>query len=91
VTANEGVLLSSAIDFSAGQLAAARATAWHQDGKALLTLDAMRAWVDHYGLVLFAPRAAQLGAPAPSFIEATLGIAHEAPTAAETATARSFR
>jgi 23S rRNA pseudouridine2605 synthase len=82
--------LSSAIDFSAGQLAAARATAWHQDGKALLTLDAMRAWVDHYGLVLFAPRAAQLGAPAPSFIEATLGIANEAPTAAESATARSL-
>ena len=69
---------------------AARATAWHQDGKALLTLDAMRAWVDHYGLVLFAPRAAQLGAPAPSFIEATLGAANEAPTAAESATARSL-
>lgn len=89
-TAQKGVRLSSAIDFSAGQLAAARATAWHQDGKALETLDSARAWVDHYGLVLFAPRAQQLGAPAPSFIEATLGAANEAPTVAQSATARSL-
>jgi len=82
--------LSSSIDFSAGQLAAARAIAWHQDGKALLTLEGARNWVDHFGLVLFAPRAAQLGAPAASFIEATLGLANEAPTAAESATARSL-
>jgi 23S rRNA pseudouridine2605 synthase len=82
--------LSSSIDFSAGQLAAARAIAWHQDGKALLTLEGARNWVDHFGLVLFAPRSAQLGAPAPSFIEATLGIGNEAPTAAESATARSL-
>jgi 23S rRNA pseudouridine2605 synthase len=82
--------LSSSIDFSAGQLAAARAIAWHHDGKALLTLEGARNWVDHFGLVLFAPRSAQLGAPAPSFIEATLGAANEAPTAAESATARSL-
>ena len=82
--------MSSSIDFSAGQLAAARAIAWHQDGKSLLTLEGARNWVDHFGLVLFAPRAAQLGAPAPSFIEATLGAANEAPTAADSATARSL-
>jgi hypothetical protein len=82
--------LSSSIDFSAEQLAAARATAWHQDGKALLTIEGARNWVDHFGLVLFAPRAQQLGAPAPSFIEATLGAANEAPTAADSATARSL-
>ena len=82
--------MSSSIDFSAGQLAAARAIAWHQDGKSLLTLEGARNWVDHFGLVLFAPRAAQLGAPAPSFIEATLGEANAAPTAADSATARSL-
>ncbi len=82
--------MSSTIDFSAGQLAAARATAWHQDGKALLTLEGARSWVDHFGLVLFAPRAQQLGAPAASFIEATLGVANEAPSAADSATARSL-
>ncbi len=82
--------MSSSTDFSAGQLAAARAIAWHQDGKALLTIEGARNWVDHFGLVLFAPRAAQLGAPAPSFIEAVLGTANEAPTAAESAAARSL-
>src|SRR6185312_8381978 len=85
-----GFLLSSSIDFSAGQLAAARATAWHQDGKALQTLEGARNWVDHFGLVLFAPRAGQLGAPAPSFIEATLGEINAAPTAVQSSTARSL-
>ena len=82
--------MSTSIAFNAEQLAAARATAWHQDGRALDTLESARNWVDHYGFVLFAPRAQQLGAPAPSFVETTLGAANEAPSAADSATARSL-
>lgn len=82
--------MNAPTDFSAAQLAAARATAWHQDEKALLTIEGARNWVDHFGLVLFAPMASKLGAPAGSFIEATLGAANEAPTLAESATARAL-
>jgi len=82
--------LSSTTEFDEAQLAAARAKAWHQDGDALLTLEATRDWVNACGLVLFAPRGAQLPAPAPSLVEATLGLANAAPTLAETAAARSL-
>jgi 23S rRNA pseudouridine2605 synthase len=82
--------LSSTTEFDEAQLAAARAKAWHQDGDALVTLEAARDWVNGYGLVLFAPRAAQLPAPAPSLVEATLGAANAAPTLAETEAARSL-
>ncbi len=72
------------------QLAAARSERWHQGGDALLTLEAAREWVTELGLVLFAPRAQQLPTPAPSLVEATLGHAVSAPTAAETETARGL-
>ena len=72
------------------QLAAARTRAWHQDGNAVLTLEAARDWVNACGLVLFAPRAAQLPAPAPSLVEATLGAANAAPTMEETQVARGL-
>jgi len=78
------------MEFGATQLAQARAQAWHQDGAALLTLEAARAWVEAHGLVLFAPRAAQLGTPAPSLVEATLGAANASPSATEMETARSL-
>ncbi len=82
--------MSSIPEFDGQQLATARATAWHQTADPILTLEAARTWLTQSGLVLFAPRAAQLPAPAPSFVEATLGAANPAPTAAETDTARTL-
>jgi hypothetical protein len=82
--------LSSTPEFDEQQLATARATAWHQTAEPILTLEAARTWLTESGLVLFAPRSAQLPAPAPSLVEATLGAANPAPTAAETDTARTL-
>ena len=78
------------MSFDEAQLSAARAKAWHQDGNAVLTLEAARDWVNTCGLVLFAPRSAQLPAPAPSLVEATLGSANAAPTFEETQIARGL-
>jgi 23S rRNA pseudouridine2605 synthase len=83
-------ILSSAQEFNETQLEAARASAWKQTGEPLLTLEATRDWVNERGLVLFAPRAQQLPAPAPSLVEATLGVAKSAPTLAETEVARGL-
>jgi hypothetical protein len=85
-----GATLSTTPEFNALQLAAARASAWHQSGDALLTFDATKDWINERGLLLFAPRAQQLPAPAPSLVEATLGAANAAPTLAESETARSL-
>ena len=82
--------MSSIPEFDDKQLAAARVTAWKQEGEPVLTLEAARDWVNDRGLVLFAPRPAQLPVPAPSLVEATLGFANPAPTAAETDLARSL-
>jgi 23S rRNA pseudouridine2605 synthase len=76
-------------EFNDAQLSAARAKMWHQDGEALLTLEAARTWVKQMGLVLFAPRP-QIAAPAASLVEATLGKANSAPTLVETEVARGF-
>jgi hypothetical protein len=78
------------MNFDEAQLAAARTKAWHQDGNAVLTLEAARDWVNACGLVLFAPRTAQLPVPAPSLVEATLGTANAAPTLEETQVARGL-
>jgi hypothetical protein len=90
VPQSESFILSSTPQFNGEQLAAARKERWHQGGDSLLTLEAAREWVGELGLVLFAPRAQQLAAPAPSLVEATLGRASSAPTAAETEIARSL-
>jgi hypothetical protein len=82
--------LSSTPQFNHEQLTAARKQRWHQGDDALLTLEDARAWVGELGLVLFAPREQQLPAPAPSLVEATLGRAASAPSAAETETARGL-
>ena len=82
--------MSSSPEFSSAQLAAARAAAWHQNGAALTTAEAARTWIEKAGLVLFAPRAAAIGAPAPSLVEATLGEAQEAVTAAQSNLARQM-
>ena len=82
--------MSSTPQFNGEQLATARKERWHQGGDALLTLEAAREWVSELGLVLFAPRAQQLPTPAPSLVEASLGRAVSAPTAAETEMARGL-
>ena len=87
---SESFVVSSTPQFNGEQLAVARKERWHQGGDALLTLEVAREWVSEVGLVLFAPRAQQLAAPAPSLVEATLGRAVSAPTAAETETAREM-
>jgi hypothetical protein len=58
---------------STDQLGATRAKHWHQDGNPLLTMEALREWVNRCGLVAYGPRVQQLGSPAPSIVEATLG------------------
>ena len=55
---------------TADGLAANRAAHWHQDGNTLATIESVREWLQRSGLVLYAKRE-QLGAPAPSFVEAT--------------------
>jgi 23S rRNA pseudouridine2605 synthase len=87
--AHRGEILSSTPELNQEQLVAARASAWKQAGEPLLTLEAARDWINERGLVLFAP-SAQLGAPAPSLVEATLGASNPTPTAAETETARGL-
>jgi 23S rRNA pseudouridine2605 synthase len=82
--------LSSTQEFDETQLEAARATAWKQTGEPLLTLEAARDWINERGLVLFTPRGSQLPVPAPSLVEATLGVAKAAPTFAETEVARGL-
>jgi len=72
------------------QLEAARAAAWKQTGEPLLTLEAAGDWINQRGLVMFMPRGSQLPVPAPSLVEATLGVAKAAPTFAETEVARGL-
>ncbi len=82
--------MSSTQEFNETQLETARATAWKQTGEPLLTLEAARDWINERGLVMFTPRGSQLPVPAPSLVEATLGVAKPAPTFAETEVARGL-
>jgi 23S rRNA pseudouridine2605 synthase len=75
---------------SAQQLAAARLAHWRHNADPILTINMLRDWLNTSGLVLFTPRAAQLPAPAPSFVEATLGAPNAAPTLADTEPSRSL-
>ncbi|MCU1318909.1 MAG: hypothetical protein JWP98_427 [Edaphobacter sp.] len=80
----EGNTLSNLSTPSADQLAAARLAHWHHNAEPILTINMLRDWLNASGLVLFTPRAPQLPAPAPSFVEVILGAANTAPTIAET-------
>jgi hypothetical protein len=71
------------------QLATTRAAHWHQEGQKLLTIEALREWLQRSGLVLYMPRP-QIGAPAPSWVEATLGKAEAAPEVGITDAARTL-
>jgi 23S rRNA pseudouridine2605 synthase len=75
---------------SADQLAAARLAHWRHNADPILTINMLRDWLNASGLVFYTPRAAQLPAPAPSFIEATLGAANPAPTLPEIESSRSL-
>ena len=75
---------------SADQLAAARLAHWRHNADPILTINMLRDWLNTSGLVLFTPRAAQLPAPAPSFVEAILGTPNAAPTLADTEQSRSL-
>jgi 23S rRNA pseudouridine2605 synthase len=74
---------------TADQLAAARLAHWHHNADPILTTNMVRDWLNASGLVLFTPRAAQLPAPAPSFVEAILGTANAIPNLADTDSSRS--
>jgi 23S rRNA pseudouridine2605 synthase len=56
------------------QLQAARAERWRQAGNPVLTLEDATQWIESTGICLFLPRRAQLSAPAPSFVEAFVGL-----------------
>ena len=75
---------------TADQLAAARVNHWRHNSDPILTINMLRDWLNASGLVLYTPRAAQLPAPAPSFVEATLGIPNAAPTLADIEPSRSL-
>src|SRR5271154_6407412 len=86
----EGNTLSTLSTPTAQQLAAARLAHWRHNADPILTINMLRDWLNTSGLVLFPPRAAQLPAPAPSFVEATLGTPNAAPTLADTEQSRSL-
>jgi 23S rRNA pseudouridine2605 synthase len=75
---------------TADQLAAARLAHWRHNADPILTINMLRDWLNTSGLVLFTPRAAQLPAPAPSFVEAILGVPNAAPNLADTEQSRSL-
>ena len=75
---------------TADQLAAARLAHWHHNAEPILTINMLRDWLNTSGLVLYVPRAPQLPMPAPSFVEAILGVPNTAPTLAETEGPRSL-
>jgi 23S rRNA pseudouridine2605 synthase len=82
--------LSNLSSPTADQLAAARLAHWHHNADPILTTNMVRDWLNTSGLVLFTPRAAQLPAPAPSFVEAILGTANAIPTLADTESSRTI-
>src|ERR1700722_937363 len=89
-TQQEGNTLSNLSTPTADQLAAARLAHWHHNADPILTINMLRDWLNTSGLVFFTPRAAQLPAPAPSFVEAILGTPNAAPTLADTEQSRSL-
>jgi 23S rRNA pseudouridine2605 synthase len=90
IAQQEGNTLSTLSTPTADQLAAARLAHWRHNADPILTINMLRDWLNTSGLVLFTPRAAQLPAPAPSFVEATLGTPNAAPTLADTEPSRSL-
>ena len=80
--------MATSQDFTEEQLAAARKPLWHQAGEPVLTSEAAREFIEQFGLVAFAPGRLQMAAP--SLVEATLGAANAAPSAADSQVARDL-
>lgn len=80
---SESNLLSGSLYLNQQQLQTARTALWRQTGGAaagaLVTFDDVVRWLDEIGLCLFLPRHAQLPAPAPSFVEVSIGSASAVP------------
>jgi hypothetical protein len=90
IAQQEGNILSNPSIPTADQLAAARLSHWHQNAEPILTINMLRDWLNACGLVFYTSRAAQLPAPAPSFVEAVLGGPNAAPTLGDTEQSRSL-
>jgi 23S rRNA pseudouridine2605 synthase len=86
----EGNTLSNPSTPSADQLTTARLAHWRQNADPILTINMLRDWLNTAGLVFYTPRAAQLPAPAPSFVEAILGAPNATPTLADAEQPRSL-
>ena len=86
----EGIILSTSTVPTADQLAAARFIHWRHNADPILTVNMLRDWLNSCGLVLFTARAAQIPAPAPTFVEVILGAPTPAPTLAETEQPRTL-
>ena len=82
--------MSTSIVPTADQLAAARFSHWRHNAEPILTVNMLRDWLNSCGLVLFTPRATQIPAPAPTFVEVILGAPTPAPTPAETEQPRTL-
>ena len=67
-----------------------RAERWRQKSNPVLTLDDASAWVNTSGLCLYLPRRHQFLAPAPCFVEATIGVPSETPGQDAIANARGL-
>jgi len=67
-----------------------RAERWRQKSDPVLTREDASAWINTSGLCLYLPRRHQFLAPAPSFVEATIGAPSETPAPAAIANAREL-
>ena len=79
---------SNADQVTTGQMEATRAERWHQAGNAVLSVEQAREWLGSAGLVQYGPK--DLGAPAPSLVEATLGRKEAEPGLADGEAAKSL-
>jgi 23S rRNA pseudouridine2605 synthase len=75
---------------TAEQLQAVRSERWRQKSDPVLTREDASAWINTSGLCLYLPRRHQFLAPAPSFVEATIGAPSETPAPAALENARGL-
>ena len=67
-----------------------RSERWRQKSDPVLTREDASAWINTSGLCLYLPRRHQFLAPAPSFVEATIGAPSETPAPAAIENARGL-
>jgi 23S rRNA pseudouridine2605 synthase len=78
------------VSLTAEQLQAVRSERWRQKSDPALTREDASAWINTNGICLYLPRRHQFLAPAPSFVEATIGSPSETPAPAALANARGL-